>query len=201
VAKCLLCIETMIEERRASNEGRTNSSNGSSPEHYYAGSSSSSGGGSTTTKSSALNWFDAHPLVATVLYLLGADVTERGEEKHATTGKGGDKRAAIQRSLSWRDDRGGSIVMDDAAAGQHGRTRFKDSAILHGHGSSNNEDKDKEGGVLLKRNTMQYHDRDADPARDSFTDSPNNNYGFYVTISPSQEHKFPRLPRGDDIDS
>lgn len=184
----------MDSERR----GSYNSGGTGSPEYSNAVSSSN------THKTSALNWFNEHPVIATVLWVLGADVSEtvNDDSKHGTS-----KRRGLNRSLSWMDDRGGSIVLDrdaDTSTSQMSRTRFTDSSILHGNGStSRSSDKNEDGGVLLKRNTMQYNDRDADTSRESTTtgiDSPNSNYGFYVTISPQQDHTFPRVPK-DDVDS
>jgi hypothetical protein len=165
-----------MEERRSSFGVGTNNGS-SSPER--------------SNKTSALKWFEAHPLVATLLWVLGADVEEQADEKAS----GKKSKPAVNRSLSWRDDRGGSIIVENDRVGS-GKTRFTDSSVLYSGGSSN---EDIQAGVMLKRNTVQYQERDSD-SRESFgTDSPNNNYGFYVTISPPQEHKFPRVPR-DDVD-
>ena len=147
--------------------------------------------GDKSTRTNALKWFESHPLVATVLWALGADVRDNSEKQEEIK-----RRNSLNRSLSWRDDRDGRSIVEHSSRNQS--PKFSDSNILHSTASSRTDRSSpssatEDGEIVFKRSPPKLDERD------SFEDSsPNNNYGFYVTISPPQEHLFPRVPRGDD---
>ena len=137
-----------------------------------------------TESSNALNWFGSHPLVATVLWALGADVRD-----HVDKPVSGKPRTAFNRSLSWRDDRGGSIVDNNS---EHGE-RVRRSNMLHST-RSDRQSSESDGITIVRR--LNYPD--SETTRDSLESESPQSYGFYVAISPPQEHLYPKVPSQND---
>ena len=133
----------------------------------------------------ALQWFNSHPVVATVLWVLGADMRDNDS-------KIGDKRS----TLSWRDDHGGRIVEyqespSRSAAVTDRFTEYSDRNERISVTRNSDESPEHSGGHLLKRKDPQSANQDKNGdiyGEFEVHDSISPSWGFYVAITPPQEH-------------
>ncbi len=127
----------------------------------------------------ALQWFNSHPVVATVLWALGAEVKEPGckvNEKKST--------------LTWRDEKQGLKIVDFMSPESQGKETVGKETLLSPRISASAEN--KEEGHFLKRKETVVDNGDVGDGS-SFgefevenTSSPN--WGFFVAITPPQDH-------------
>lgn len=134
-------------------------------------------------KKSAQRW-NHHPLISTVLWMLGSEGTETPESQASSSSQ-------TKLNVVWKDQQGGSIN-EYITQIQHAQ---------HREGSSRSES--DQGGVQLYPRTFHAHENHGDSyhsergrSSDQFdivNESPQ--WGFYVPITPPQQDVFPALSK------
>ncbi len=141
-----------------------------------------------------LNWFAKHPVIASVLWMMGTDLNNN---KNDSTGSLGSEETRINSSnrLSWKDDCGGNIAefIGQVQTGDGGKANKEGtitSSALRKRGEFNNASgKDDRSPPNGFRKDPKFRDE-----IDVSAQSPQ--WGFYVSITPPQEQFLTQPPQG-----
>lgn len=134
-----------------------------------------------------IQWFVKHPLIATVLWIVGADLQPLQNDNPEQT-----PDDARLNKLSWRDDHGGNIAEylgqvqkgSKFSEGKNG-TAFEEEDSTRRRSNSRSNNTSNLLNLSDKSHSRSVGNGPSSPPQDQSMQSPQ--WGFYVSITPPQE--------------
>jgi len=129
----------------------------------------------------------AHPLVSLLFWALGQDL-KRGSETTLHSENEGDTNDPLQeRTLSWKDEKNGPLTTTNTWIDDFGEVEAKDIPL-----KGESEFKGPLKPKVLSKMEKGGNERTSSSDGGGSPNSPNNNWGFFVSITPPQAEIFPK---------
>ena len=137
-------------------------------------------------KETPLRWFNDHPIVSTVLWILGHDMTKQQKRIESDENKS-------PSLLSWKDDHGGHIAeyIQEVQGKTSAATDFTDEGGTDKDGRQRLQLKNKGGQGDRNENHPVFGTTAGGDLSAECTPSPQ--WGFYVPITPPDQEKFTKV--------
>ena len=134
-------------------------------------------------KETPLRWFNGHPIVSTVLWILGHDMSKQQKRIESDETKS-------PSLLSWKDDHGGHIA--EYIQEVQGKTSSVTDTTYEGRADNGGSEiiKLKRNEGTSDRNEPPSILGDAPNGELSAECTPSPQWGFYVPITPPDQEKF-----------
>lgn len=150
-------------------------------------------------KETPMRWFNDHPIVSTVLWILGHDMSKQQKRIESD----GNKSPSL---LSWKDDHGGHIA--EYIQEVQGKTSAN-TDVSESDGSENNSlqrlrlrNKDGPNAYENSDDINKRHEFDKNCAGELSAEcTPSPQWGFYVPITPPDQEKFTKNQQIKSVES